>query len=254
MNLKLYYTQEYFNQAERWANQLSIPLSCASKENEVLPSDELHLWVDEQGLALAQGNLELRGDFTRMIPRLRPSNLNREFLVKAGRIKNMTSPVALDATAGLGEDPLLLAAAGFRVHLFEYNPVIAALLQDSMERGMEIPELQESISRMTLHIADSIQALRSPEEAIGEVPDLVLLDPMFPERQKSALVKKKFQLLQQLESPCMEEEELLHAALESGTGKILIKRPLKGPYLAGRKPSYSIAGKAIRYDCIVIPR
>lgn len=253
MNLQLYYTQEYVDQAERWANQLSIPLSCALEGAAENP-EELHLKVDNQGLALAQGNLELRGDFTRMIQRLRPSNLNREFLVKAGRIKNMTSPVALDATAGLGEDSLLLAAAGFRVHLFEYNPVIAALLQDSMERGMEIPELQESILRMTLHIADSIQALRNPEEAIGEVPDLVLLDPMFPERQKSALVKKKFQLLQQLESPCMEEEELLHAALESGTGKILIKRPHKGPHLAGRKPSYSIAGKAIRYDCIVIPR
>ncbi|MDO4384281.1 MAG: class I SAM-dependent methyltransferase, partial [Eubacteriales bacterium] len=187
-------------------------------------------------------------------PRLRPSNLNREFLVKAGRIKNITSPVALDATAGLGEDSLLLAAAGFRVHLFEYNPIIGALLQDSMERGMENPELGEIISRMTLHIADSIQALRNPEESIGCVPDLVLLDPMFPERQKSALVKKKFQLLQQLESPCMEEEELLEASLESGTGKILIKRPLKGPYLAGKKPSYSISGKAIRYDSIVIPR
>lgn len=253
MNLTIYYTQEYFDQAERWANQLSIPLSCASEGVTENPK-ELYLKVDNQGLALVQGNLELRGDFTRMIPRLRPSNLNREFLVKAGRIKNVASPVALDATAGLGEDSLLLAAAGFRVHLFEYNPVIAALLQDSMERGMEIPELRESISRMTLHISDSIDALRNPREVIGDVPDMVLLDPMFPERQKSAQVKKKFQLLQQLESPCMEEDELLQAALTSGTSRILIKRPLKGPYLAGRKPSYSISGKAIRYDCIVIPR
>lgn len=253
MNLKVIYTQEYLEEAERWANQLSIPLSCASAEN-AKETEELHLKVDGNGLALAQRNLELRGDFTRMLPRLRPSNLNREFLVKAGRIKNITSPVALDATAGLGEDSLLLAAAGFRVHLFEYNPVIGALLQDSMERGMENPELGEIISRMTLYIADSIQALRNPEESIGCVPDLVLLDPMFPERQKSALVKKKFQLLQQLESPCMEEEELLQASLESRTGKILIKRPLKGPYLAGKKPSYSISGKAIRYDSIIIPR
>lgn len=254
MNLTIYYTQEYYRQAERWAHQLSIPLSCASEEASAIPPEELHLRVDGQGLTLVQGKLELRGDFTHMLPRLRPSNLNREFLVKAGRIKNITSPVAIDATAGLGEDSLLLAAAGFRVHLFEYNPVIGALLQDSMERGMANPELREIISRMTLHIADSIQALRTPEESIGGVPDLVLLDPMFPERQKSALVKKKFQLLQQLESPCMEEEELLHAALESGTGKIMIKRPQKGPYLAGKKPSYSISGKAIRYDCIVIPR
>ncbi|MBQ4243593.1 MAG: class I SAM-dependent methyltransferase, partial [Clostridia bacterium] len=34
--------------------------------------------------------------------------------------------------------------------------------------------------------------------------------------------------------------------------KIVIKRPLKGPFLAGRKPDYSLQGKAIRYDCIVL--
>ena len=32
---------------------------------------------------------------------------------------------------------------------------------------------------------------------------------------------------------------------------MVIKRPAKGPYLAGIKPSYSIDGKAVRYDCIV---
>ena len=90
----------------------------------------------------------------------------------------------------------------------------------------------------------------------NEPPDIVLLDPMFPERRKSALVKKKFQLLQQLESPCegADEGELLEAAEAAGPRRIIIKRPLKGPYLAGRRPGYSITGKAVRYDCIVIPR
>jgi 16S rRNA (guanine1516-N2)-methyltransferase len=83
---------------------------------------------------------------------------------------------------------------------------------------------------------------------------VILLDPMFPERQKSALVKKKFQLLQQLECPCTDEEELLQAAINAKPRKIIIKRPAKGPFLANRKPDYSISGKAIRYDCIVIPR
>ena len=88
----------------------------------------------------------------------------------------------------------------------------------------------------------------------AQIPDLVLLDPMFPERQKSALVKKKFQLIHRLEFPCMEEETLLNAAIAAGPRKILIKRPLKGPWLAGRNPGYSISGKAVRYDCILLPR
>lgn len=169
-------------------------------------------------------------------------------------MKGIERPVAIDATAGLGEDSLLLAAAGFRVHLFEYNSVIAALLLDAMERAREVPDLREPVSRMELHVGDSIEAMNRAEDSIGGIPDLVLLDPMFPERQKSALVKKKFQLIHRLESPCMEEETLLNAAIAAGPRKILIKRPLKGPWLAGRKPGYSISGKAVRYDCILLPR
>ena len=231
-------------------NSAEAALDAAAASSE----DALHLLVGDRGLSLCQGSLEVRGDFTRMLPRLRSSNLQREFLVKAGKFRNLTCPTALDATAGLGEDSILLAAAGFRVHLYEYNPIIAALLEDAMKRAEEIPELAEAVSRMTLHTGDSIQAMHNLPDAIGMIPDMVLLDPMFPERHKSALVKKKFQLLQQLEAPCSTEEELLQAALQTGTRKVIIKRPLKGPYLAGKKPSYSISGKAIRYDCIVIPR
>ena len=67
------------------------------------------------------------------------------------------------------------------------------------------------------------------------------------------LKKKKFQLIHHLEKPCEDEEALLNAAIAAKPRKILIKRPVKGPYLCGRKPSYSIAGKAVRYDCLVFP-
>ena len=81
---------------------------------------------------------------------------------------------------------------------------------------------------------------------------MVLLDPMFPARTKSAQVKKKFQLLHHLESPCEDEAELLDAALAARPRKVVIKRPPKGPYLAGKKPSYSLTGKAVRYDVIAL--
>ena len=210
MNLTLFIpSKEYTAAGERWAEMLRLPVVTDAAE---LSPDRLHLQADEGGLSLVQGKLSVRGDFIHMIPRLRPSNLNREFLVKAGRMKGIERPVAIDATAGLGEDSLLLAAAGFRVHLFEYNSVIAALLLDAMERARAVPELREPVSRMELHVGDSIEAMNRAEDSIGGIPDLVLLDPMFPERQKSALVKKKFQLIHRLESPCMEEETLLKPA------------------------------------------
>lgn len=30
--------------------------------------------------------------------------------------------------------------------------------------------------------------------------------------------------------------------------------PVKGPHLAGVKPDYTLRGKAVRYDCIVMAR
>ena len=47
----------------------------------------------------------------------------------------MEHPRAVDATAGLGEDSLLLAAAGFEVTLCEADPVIAVLLEDALTRA-----------------------------------------------------------------------------------------------------------------------
>ncbi|MCI6711830.1 MAG: class I SAM-dependent methyltransferase [Firmicutes bacterium] len=221
----------------------------------------LMLLLDDSGLSLTDGKISLQADLTSMLPRLKKNNLERELLVKASRIKGMNAADgqlrAVDATAGFGEDSLLLAAAGYNVELYEYDPVIAALLRDALRRAAKssYDALRDAVSRMDLREGDSVSAMRAMAGS-NEPPDIVLLDPMFPERRKSALVKKKFQLLQQLESPCegADESELLEAAEAAGPRRIIIKRPLKGPYLAGRRPGYSITGKAVRYDCIVIPR
>ena len=205
------------------------------------------LVLTDEGLALSDGKNTVRGDFSRLLPRLRRGNLTRELLVRAVKIKGIDHPLVADATAGLGEDSFLLAAAGCRVLLFEYDPVIADLLADALERANRDPETAEIAARMTLIRGDSIPALPKLDPA----PDAILLDPMFPERTKSALVKKKFQLLHQLERPCENEAALLDAALTACPKRIVIKRPAKGPYLAGVKPSYSLTGSAVRFDCIV---
>ena len=205
---------------------------------------------DAEGLALVGDGMVLRADFARLLPRLRPDRLGRELLVRAARVRGAEAPTAVDATAGLGDDSLLLAAAGFTVTMFEQDPVIAALLRDALERAANEPQLAGVVARMALVEGDSVTGLRE----MGFSPDVVFLDPMFPERTKSAAVKKKFQLLHHLERPCDNEDELLDAALAAHPRKIVIKRPPKGPWLAGAKPSHSLAGKAVRYDVIVPPR
>ncbi len=226
--------------------------------------DELHLYYDAEGLSLSQRELTLKGDFSSLSKRLRQANLERELIVKAARIKGRTKPIrVIDMTAGMGEDSFLLAAAGFYVDMYERDPIIAALLEDALLRAKSyepaaakantfesegtVKILRDAANRITLYPKDSIEALSSE----GTEADVIYLDPMFPERTKSALIKKKFQLLQQLESPCSDENELLNVALLAHAKKIVIKRPLKGPYLAGKKPDYSLSGKAVRFDCII---
>lgn len=207
----------------------------------------LVLRLNGEGLSLEGDGMSLRGDFRDMLSRIRPDRLNRELLIRAVKIKKVSRPLAvIDATAGMGEDSLLLAAAGCSVTMYERDPVISALLRNALRRAEEIPELRDVVGRMRLQETDSQEAMRHLEEP----PDVVFLDPMFPARQKSALVKKKFQLLHRLEQPCVGEHELLEAAMAASPAKIVIKRPKKGGYLAGRKPDYSLEGKAIRYDCI----
>lgn len=241
---------------------VSVEITDCSSNEKLSADDEVHLFFDGEGLSLVGNGQTFRGDYSGMLRRLTTNNLRSELLIKATKIKGNDSPLLIDATAGMGEDSLLLAAAGFRVRMYERNPVIAALLTDTLERAEGNPELSDAVSRMEVECADSIAALRqwvestsvenSGEVLVAERPDVIYLDPMFPERQKSALVKKKFQLIHLLEEPCSDEEEMLQAAMAAGAHKIVIKRPLKGPYLSGVKPGFSLSGKAVRYDCIVL--
>ena len=215
--------------------------------NDIALPEGMAFVRDEQGLALAYGGMVLRGDFARMLPRLRADRLAHELLVRAARVRGAEAPTAVDCTAGLGEDALLLAAAGFSVTLIERDPAIAALLADAIERAGADPRLAQVTGRMRLVVGDAVDVL--PQ--LGFTPDVVFLDPMFPAKRKDAATNKKLQIFQLLEKPCDDEEALLSAALSAHPRKVVVKRPLKGPALAGAKPSSSLSGKVVRYDIIV---
>ena len=230
-------------EAKSIAKRLNIEIITNNKENF-----DILLSMDENGLALVSENMKLYGDFSKSIKRIKQSNLQNEMLIHAAKMKGKKEKlIAIDATAGLGEDSILLAAYGYTVELYEKNPIIAELLKDAMERAKKISELKDIIERMKVHNEDSIIAMQK----LQYNPDIILLDPMFPERTKSALIKKKFQILHKIENPCLDENELLSSAIKANPKKIIIKRPLKGEYLAGIKPDYSLKGNSIRYDCII---
>ena len=212
-----------------------------------VPGEGLTLLLDSDRLSLIGYGMRYQGDVSQMLYRITGGRVHHEMLAKAAKTKT-AHPVAIDAAAGMGEDAMLLAAAGYEVYLFEQNPVIAALLRDALRRAKAHPVLGELVGRMHFTEGDSIALM----PRLSVQPELVYLDPMFPPRRKSGLIHKKLQLIQKLEQPCSAEEELLAAAMALHPKKIIVKRPLNGACLAGRKPSYTVKGKAIRYDCIVL--
>ena len=222
-----------------------------SKKNAIpmvdQPGEGLTLVFDKKGVSLSGYGLSYQGDFEGMLHRVTNGRLAHEMLVKA--VKSEKEELrAIDATAGMGEDAFLLAAYGYDVTLYEQNPVVAALLKDALRRGKKHPILKEIVPRMHLLQGDSIEYLRKEMDPV----DVIYLDPMFPKRQKSGLINKKLQLIQKLEPPCSTEKDLFDAAIKANPSRIIVKRPLKSPFLDGRKPSYDLKGKAIRYDCYVL--
>jgi 16S rRNA (guanine1516-N2)-methyltransferase len=248
--------KRYKQDGEMLANHLNVR---QVKDLNEIGDKDLALVYDNDGLSLVGGKLKLQGDFTSMVPRVKGDMWQHELIARAAKLKDEEGKLrAMDATAGLGEDSLILAAAGFEVTLYEQDPVIAALLKDALIRARKIPEIKDMVMRMKLVEGDSIKAmldmrdcLLSENKVVSNMPDLIYLDPMFPERQKSSKIKKKFQLLQKLERPCFNGDEMVSAALSLNPKKIIIKRPMKAEILGNRKPEFSYKGTSIRYDCFM---
>lgn len=170
-----------------------------------------------------------------------------QMIARACGLQGSFVPHILDATAGLGRDAFVLASLGCRLELLERSPVVYALLRDGLARGLAqgSPEQQQILARLHLRNADALDYLR---EQPGASVDVVYLDPMFPERQKSADVKKEMRAFHQVVGEDADAAGLLEAALRVARYRVVVKRPRKAPPLAARPPAYSLEGKSSRFD------
>ena len=178
--------------------------------------------------------------------------LRQEALVRAVGFRGTPLEV-VDATAGLGRDAMVLAVAGGRVVAIEHHPVTHALLADGLARAERDPELAIVIrERLTLLHADAAEYLI----ARATPPDVVYLDPMFPERTGSAVAKKELRMLGLLAAPTEDADTLFAAALASGASRIVVKRPRLAPPLTapGAPPvTTRLLGRSSRFDVYVLP-
>lgn len=152
----------------------------------------------------------------------------------------------LDCTAGLGREAFVLASLGCYVTLLERNPIVHALLADGLQRAQADPEVAAIVARMELHHVDAKQWLAGL--SCDAQPDVVCLDPMFPQRHKSALVQKEMQFFHAVVGEDADSAELLGLARKAAKQRVVVKRPLRAPVLAGTAPAFAVTGKTVRYD------
>lgn len=210
------------------------------------------LFLDEQGLGLqltgrgAPGPVRAEFVTGKMGYRREHGGGAGQLVAKAVGLKKTRATLhVVDATAGLGQDAFVLASLGCLVTLFERNPVIHALLADGLARAALNVDCAAIVERMRLLEGSSIDWLA---QADAEAADIVYLDPMFPHRDKSALVKKEMQVFRTIVGDDQDSGQLLAGALERARYRVVVKRPRKAPAIEGPEPTTRIEGKSSRYD------
>lgn len=224
-----------------FARHSALPVSATP------PESGLYLSAEECGIVLrrAGDKSAVWVDFTGGSAQHRRLHGGGELLAKAvGRSKQ---PTVWDATGGLGRDSFVLATLGLRVHIFEQHPAVYCLLADGLARAQAHPDTAPIAARLTLHHADAAVQMPRLAAQIGR-PQVVYLDPMYPERRKSAAVKKEMAFFHELVGTAQNDAALLAAALATAGARVVVKRPRLGEFLCGQAPAYQYTGKSTRFD------
>lgn len=176
-----------------------------------------------------------------------------QLIAKAIGIKNKKTLKVLDATAGFGVDAFILATLGCEVVMLERSPVIGALLEDGLTRLKK--EQPYHNLKINLYITQATVYLKKIIQHNVPQPDVIYLDPMFPQRQKSALNKKTMRILHEIVGADDDAHKLLALALKSAKNRVVVKRPKNSPSLTLLKPDLQLAsGGSSRYDIYLIKK
>lgn len=248
--------------ARAFADSLGAALlECVNTQD--VSSHEFAMVFDELGVALQQTGRKvpgpIRAEFAEgsVDHRRKFGGGKGQMIAKAVGVKAGVYPRVLDATAGLGKDSFVLATLGCTVQMLERSPIVYKLLEDGLIRAQEQsqfedPELSQILNRMELLSVDSHDFLSAVSD--DDRPDVIYLDPMFPERQKSADVKKEMAAFHHVVGKDDDADSLLEKALTKALYRVVVKRPRKAPFIADKTPSYQLEGKSSRYDIYTIKK
>lgn len=243
-----------FPENRPYLDQIEQQFALSSWQKSKGSDGDFRLIYDEQGLKLFKRDEPKLGAI--LVDFVTGSSAHRrkfgggkgQAIAKAVGLNKGATPHVLDATAGLGRDAFVLASLGCEVTLHERHPVVAALLYDGLHRAYQDSDIGQWMRcNMSMAFGSSHDLLAST----GCQPDVVYLDPMFPHREKSALVKKEMRVFQTLVGDDNDADGLLDFAYELASKRVVVKRPDYAPFLNNKKPSMQITTKKNRFDVYV---
>ena len=225
------------------AQELNLPLLSESAEDY-----SAYLRVGQDGLKLQLSSSRMKAisvEFSSgaLAHRCQYGGGKSQLIAKAIGLKNKKHLSVIDLTAGLGRDAYVLAHLGCSVTMVERSPIIAALLRDGLMRAELLGNL--AVKKLQLINQDAIDFL---EPVNSEKPEVIYLDPMFTELDKSALVKKEMRILRHIVGDDLDAGKLLDRALAFGSKRVVVKRARLAPCLNNTKPSQQLIGKSTRFD------
>lgn len=238
-------------QAQQVAEHLGLSLESAGS---ITSQTQFCLRFTDEGWQLwppvvddTYGRQPLQIDFV-SDPRFSQPMTLREPLAKAVGLRANRRPLVFDLTAGLGRDAWALAGTGCRVVAFERHPLVAFLLADGLRRAALQTSTSATASRISL-LASDPRAIDSGIEGFIDPASVWLMDPMFPERRKTALVKKAMRIFQALVGSDDDAAELFSWARQQSGARWVVKRPPQAPRIDDSAPSMEITSGRIRFDC-----
>jgi 16S rRNA (guanine1516-N2)-methyltransferase len=233
--------------AQSLAKQLVLPYTKISAREDF----DFILLLTEKGLFLQhtkkRGLGSLHIDFLtgKIGYRLQHLREQKQLLAKAVGPKIHPKTYVLDLTAGLGNDGFVLAKLAYSLTLLERSAIIAALLKDGLQRVLNCKKYSHIDVRL-IHVDATVYLNKIIQTK--QFPNVIYLDPMYPQSNKSALAKKEMRFLRQIVGNDSDAESLLPLAMACAQQRVVVKRPRLTGHLGNVKPQHSIYGKQHRFD------
>ena len=139
--------------------------------------------------------------------------------------------------------------------MIERSAVLSCLIENAIERA----DLSENFHTLleqgfSLIHDDANNYMARQIDSENKAPDVIYIDPMYPERKKSALVKKDMQILQRLHGEDDNADTLLNNALALAKKRVVVKRPIHAQIVNEKIPNTCIKSKKTRYDIYTIEK